>query len=181
MTKSLVIVKYINSDQNDWDENLEFVLFSYRTSVHATTKYTPLFLMYGREAVLPIQLQTGNVENDHTLVKITDIDSEAQKYATQRDMTCTEAIMKVASNILHAQTKQKLYYDRKHTQADFQLGNQVLLRNMRKLSQKGGKMDKEWTGPFTIAEVCGKGLYSLKYAHGKVLKTKCNSIQFKIY
>ena len=41
---------------------------------------------------------------------------------------------------------------------------------MRKLSQKGGKMDKEWTGTFTIAKVCGKGLYSLKNAHGKVLK-----------
>ena len=46
------------------------------------------------------------------------------------------------------------YYDHKHSQAEFQLGN---LRNMRKLSRKGGKMDKEWTGTFTIAEVCGKG------------------------
>ena len=61
--------------------------------------------------------------------------------------------------------KPKLYYDRKHAQAEFQLGNQVLLRNMRKVSRKGGKMDKEWTGTFTIAEVCGKGLYSLKNAH----------------
>ena len=42
-------------------------------------------------------------------------------------------------------------------------------------------MDKEWTGTFTIAEVCGKGLYSLKNAHGKVLKKKYNSIQLKIY
>ena len=176
VTKSLV--KYINADQNDWDENLESVLVSYHTSVDATTKYTPFFLMYGREAVLPIQLQTGNVDNDHTLVTITDIESEAQKYATQLDMTRTEAFMKVASNI---QTKQKLYYDCKHSQAEFQLGNQVLLRNMRKLSQKGGKMDKEWTGTFTIAEVCGKGLYSLKNAHGKVLKKKYNSIQLKIY
>ena len=41
VTKSLV--KYINADQNDWDENLESVLFSYRTSFHSTTKYTPFF------------------------------------------------------------------------------------------------------------------------------------------
>ena len=121
VTKSLV--KYINADQNDWDENLESVLFSYRTNVHATTKYTPFFLMYGREAVLPIQLQTGNADNDHTLVTITDIESEAQKYATQLDMTSTEAFVKVASNIQNAQTKQKFYYDRKHSQAEFQLGN----------------------------------------------------------
>ena len=53
----------------------------------------------------------------------------------------------------------KLYYDRKHAKAEFKLGSPVLLRNMRKLSRKGGKMDDEWTGPFTIAEVCDKGLY----------------------
>ena len=134
------------------------------------------------------------------LVTITDIESEAQKYAMQLDMTRTEAFVKVACNIQNAQTKQKFYYDRKHSQAEFQLGNQqkfyydrkhsqaefqlgnqVLLRNMRKLSRKGGNMDKEWTGTFTIAEVCGKGLYSLKNAHGKVLKKKYNSIQLKIY
>ena len=154
VTKSLV--KYINADQNDWDENLESVLFSYRTSVHATTKYTPFFLMYGREAVLPIQLQT---DNDHILVTITDTESEAQKYATQLDMTHTEAFMKVASNIQNAQTKQKVYYDRKHLRGEFQQGNLVLLRNMRKLSRKGGTTDS-----FTIAEVCGNGLYSLKNA-----------------
>ena len=171
VTKSLV--KYNNADHFDWDENLESVLFSYRTSVHATIKYTPFFLMYGREA---IQLQTGNVDNDHTLVTITDIESEAQKYATQLDMTRTEPFMKIASNIQNAHTKHKLYYDCKHSRAEFQLGNQVLLRNMRKLSQKGGKMDKEWTGTF----MCGKGLYSLKNAHGKVLKKKSNSIQLKI-
>ena len=71
----------------------------------------------------PIQLQTGNVDNDHTLVTITDIESEAQTYATQLDMTRTEAFMKFASNIQNAQTKQKVYYDRKHSQAEFQLGN----------------------------------------------------------
>ena len=104
------------------------LFLSHIVQVFMLLDYTPFFLMYGREAVLPIQLQTGNVDNDHTLVTITDIESEAQKYATQLDMTCTEAFMKVASNIQNAQTKQKLYYDRKHSQAEFKLGNQVLLR-----------------------------------------------------
>ena len=52
---------------------------------------------------------------------------------------------------------------------------------MRKLSRKGGKLDNEWTGPYTITEVCGKGLYSLKNAHGKVIKKKYNGIQLKKY
>ncbi|KAL5457687.1 hypothetical protein EMCRGX_G034973 [Ephydatia muelleri] len=148
VTKSLV--KYNNADQDDWDEHLESVLFSYRTSVHATTKYTPFFLMYGREAVLPIQLHTSNVDNGHA---IPEIESEAQRHAARLDTIRTETFMKVASNIENAQAKQKLYYDRKHAKAEFKLGSPVLLRNMRKLSRKGGKMDDEWTGPFTIAEL----------------------------
>ena len=176
VTKSLV--KYINADQDDWDEHLESVLFSYRTSVHATTKYTPFFLMYGREAVLPIQLHTSNVDNGHA---IPEIESEAQRHAARLDTIRTETFMKVASNIENAQAKQKLYYDRKHAKAEFKLGSPVLLRNMRKLSRKGGKMDDEWIGPFTIAEVCDKGLYLLKNEHGKVLKKLYNSIQLKTY
>ena len=42
-------------------------------------------------------------------------------------------------------------------------------------------MDDEWTGPFTIAEVCDKGLYLLKNEHGKVFKKLYNSIQLKTY
>ena len=61
--------------------------------------------MYGREAVLPIQLHTGNADNDHTLVTITDIESETQKNATQLDMTRTEAFVKVASNTQNAINK----------------------------------------------------------------------------
>ena len=37
-TVTKFLVKYINTDQNDWDEKLEYVLFSYRTSIHATVK-----------------------------------------------------------------------------------------------------------------------------------------------
>lgn len=53
------LLKYINVQQDDWDEHLDCVLFSYRTSVHASTKYTPFYLMYGRHPVLPIELKVG--------------------------------------------------------------------------------------------------------------------------
>ena len=71
VTKSLC--KYINTDQSDWDEKLECVLFSYRTSVHATTKYTPFYLMYGREAVLPPQLQTECKDGNDVLFSMTTL------------------------------------------------------------------------------------------------------------
>ena len=45
------------SDYGDtWDTFLNAALFAYRTVQNHTTKYTPFKLLYGREAVLPIDL-----------------------------------------------------------------------------------------------------------------------------
>ena len=64
ITKQLL--KYINDQENDWDEHLGEFLFSYRTSVHASTRYTPFYIMFGREAILPIQLQERDISDDVT-------------------------------------------------------------------------------------------------------------------
>lgn len=48
--------KLVNDQQNNWDLYLEPTLFSLRSKVHTTTKYTPFFLMYGREAVFPSEV-----------------------------------------------------------------------------------------------------------------------------
>ena len=41
----------------DWAEKLPFALWGYRTSVRALTGATPYTLVYGSEAVLPIELE----------------------------------------------------------------------------------------------------------------------------
>ena len=38
----------------EWDRLIPSILFSYRSSKHATTKFTPFLLTYGREPKLPI-------------------------------------------------------------------------------------------------------------------------------
>jgi hypothetical protein len=37
--------KLVNEKQNDWDVYIKHVLFAYRTSVNASTKYTPFYLI----------------------------------------------------------------------------------------------------------------------------------------
>ena len=70
-TVTKAIVKYLNPEQDDWDEHIDAILFSYRTSIHALTKFTPFYLMYGREAVLPVELQM----TDQTVEKL-HVDSD---------------------------------------------------------------------------------------------------------
>ena len=41
----------------DWAEKLSFGLWGYRTSIRASTKATPYSLVYGSEAMLPIEVE----------------------------------------------------------------------------------------------------------------------------
>ena len=50
---------YIAPDQSNWDEFLPHVQLAYNTSVHEGTKFTPYFLMHGREAILPYECTQG--------------------------------------------------------------------------------------------------------------------------
>ena len=46
----------------DWEECLSNVCFAYNTSVQTSTGYTPFYLMFGRQAKLPLDLMYG-IEN----------------------------------------------------------------------------------------------------------------------
>ena len=41
----------------DWSEHLPFALWGYRTTTRTATGQTPFFLVYGSEAVLPIETE----------------------------------------------------------------------------------------------------------------------------
>ena len=47
-TLQTTLTKLVNKAQNDWDDHLPAVLFSYRTSVQKTTKLTSFEVMYCR-------------------------------------------------------------------------------------------------------------------------------------
>ena len=50
-------MKYLNDEQDNWDDFIDPVLLAYRTSVHKSTKKTPYFLAYGKEPTLLIEEQ----------------------------------------------------------------------------------------------------------------------------
>ena len=43
----------------DWEDQPPKVCMAYNTSVHASTGYTPFFLMFGQQARLPVDLVYG--------------------------------------------------------------------------------------------------------------------------
>ena len=56
-----IVAKMIET-YKDWHEKLLFALHAYRTSVHTSTGATPFALVYGMEAVLPVEVEISSLQ-----------------------------------------------------------------------------------------------------------------------
>lgn len=167
-------MKLTNEKGDDWDQQLEAILFGIRTSVQESTKFTPFFLMHGREARLPLEAEmsqpTVNPDLDTTIARLRKLKEEVHPVAK--------------GNIQKSQHKQKLQYQRRKglIKSNFKIGDLVLRMNMLKRTKMGHKMEDSWLGPYKILQVTKFGcckLQCLKTMHA--LKQKINSSQLKLY
>lgn len=163
-TLTTMLLHYVNDKQNDWDTKLPYVLFAYRTSQHSSTGQTPFFLVYGREARLPVEVELPpSVDSEAGLVDRVNVFLELDCYRKS-----------AAANIKKKQVKQKKHHDKKVRDHVFNEGDEVLLHNTRKLSRKGGKLDPLWTGPYEVQNVLNNGCYRLK---GKLAAVNGNRLK----
>ena len=94
-----------------------------------------------------------------------------------------QAMINVRQQALqNIQCRQKVYYDATHNidKGQYKVGAVVLLRNSKKLTKKGSKMEPNWIGPY---QVLSKGTCRLSQAKkpNKVLAQKFNISQLKLY
>ena len=173
--------KLVNEDQTDWDKYIDPVLFAYRTSRQDSSKYTPFYLMYGRQATLPIDILTDQQKATPTNSEVQMTDEQIHEKAKQ----LIELRKKALGNVNSAKEKMKRRADAKHNDftSDFTVGSLVLVLNSKKLSRKGGKMEPLWHGPHRIHEDLGKGCFKLCLVDdcSKILAQKYNVQRLKLY
>ena len=96
-TVQSIILTTCSEQQDDWDENIEEILFSYRTMVHSTMKKTPFEIMFGR---IPMPEMNG-ITDDASHFENTVSKLKEQRHAIEKD---------VKENIAKSQDKQILRF-----------------------------------------------------------------------
>lgn len=150
------------------------MLFAIRTSNQESTKYTPFFLMHGREARLPMEVEKLSTTLD------VNIDTTIERLRRVR-----EEIFPIAKkNIEESQERQKRQYRQRKgvRNLNLKVGDLVLRLNMLKKTKMGHKMEDTWLGPYKVLEITQHGCCKLRCLRtGCDLKQKVNSCQLKIY
>ena len=138
------------TDLTRWKEFLPTIEMVVNSLPNRSTGYSPFYLMYGYHPVLPVELLKGDESTKiETLSKYLERTQEVWRHAP--------AQMEKAVAI------QKSYYDKKHWDVQFTVGDLVLL-STQNLRLKGipHKLQRKFCGPYKIVEKIGTQAYRLK-------------------
>ena len=140
-----MVVKY-----KDWAEKLPFALLGYRTSIRASTGATLYSLVYGSEAVLPIEVEIRSFK------VLAETKVQEEDWVKQRYEQLTLIDEKRAWAQSHAQGYHKRIaraFNKKVRPRNLKEGDLVLKVLRDETFDPRGKMKPRWLGPFIIKKI----------------------------
>ncbi|KAJ6828056.1 uncharacterized protein M6B38_364800 [Iris pallida] len=175
-----LLKKVVSSNKRDWDEKLGECLWAYRTTVRTPTSNTPFSLVYGSEAVLPLEIQIPSLRVAITN-KLTEEDNQRRRLRELEALDEKRLLAQQRIELYQARISQA--FNKKVKQRTFQVGDLVLaVRRPMVLTHKTpGKFEPKWEGPFIIETVYSNGAYRLAKPNGDLFMMPINGKFLKKY
>ena len=145
-----MLAKYARQFGDNWDEHLQHVLFAYRTKPHESTGESPYYLLYGRDAYLPLDAALSKPRNPYQI----DLDD----YRIELVAGLSEAWQLAQSEIKKAQKHQKKQHDKKAKDETFNVGDRVMIFMPHETTGKRRKLALPYHGPYRVMDVHLNGL-----------------------
>src|SRR5215216_5209661 len=148
------LVRSLRESDKHWVEELDSVLWGLQTTPNRTTGYTPFFMVYGAEAILPCDIIHDSLrvhmykEREAVLDRQDDLDGLEEEHD----------VAKACSAFYQQQAR--CYQSREVRAKTYNVGELVLCL----LEKKKDKLKPKWEGPFIIDEVLTGGAYCLRNA-----------------
>jgi hypothetical protein len=169
--------RIIGIHKTSWHTMLFSALWAYRTSVKSSMGFTPFQLVYGIEAILPIECEIPSLKLVVELLPNTSAEEERLLYLMQLDEARRDATL-----VIETQKKcVKAQYDKHVKPRVFSEGDLVLLYEQDRDLLGAGKFEAMWRGPYIVKRVLEKGAYELVDYDGIPLSEPRNGLYLKKY
>ncbi|XP_012839468.1 PREDICTED: uncharacterized protein LOC105959853 [Erythranthe guttata] len=155
-----LLKKVIAKSKRDWHERMGEALWAYRTTYRTPTQATPYVLVYGVEAVLPLEKQIPSLriaiqeeltQEENARLRLAELEAlDEKRLEAQQSIECYQARLSRAFN-------------KKVRPRSFQVGDLVLAvrRPIIVTHKMGNKFTSKWDGPYVVKEAYTNGAYKL--------------------
>ena len=159
-TLGSLLKKVVSKTKRDWHERIGEALWAYRTTFRTPTQATPYSLVYGVEAVLPLErqipslriaVQEGLTGEENAKLRLQELEAlDEKRLEAQQRLECYQARLSSAFN-------------KRVKPRSFQVGDLVLAvrRPIITTHRTGNKFTSKWDGPYVVQEVYTNGAYKL--------------------
>ena len=153
----------------NWVTNLPAVLLADRTTIHDPTGQTPFFMVYGREAVLPVELRypTWRVLDWDNVKTRSDLIAVRAQQLRIRDEDMEEVVLRKRRKRMEG--KERFDNSRQLRQTEISEGDTVLRHDAKLELDKSSakKLAYKWMGPYRVRRaIPEKGTYELEEFDG---------------
>ncbi|MCO5598357.1 hypothetical protein L7F22_052452 [Adiantum nelumboides] len=173
-----IIRKMVESKPKRWDNFLDGAIWACRTTYRDATQFAPFHLVYGQEALQPIELNIATI-----------------KLTERQEQNNDEAWIDRLLSLVELEWKREAAYhcyERKALQLKDKLNEELkdkeikekslVLRYNNALDNRfDAKFERRWEGPFIVKKAFTGGYYQLMDLNGKEHPRKVNGYRLKPY
>lgn len=116
-------------------------MFTYNTHIHKATQFTPFELLFGKKAYIPNSL-TSPPQFRYTY----------DDYHAHLKLKLNKSFELAKQNLVHSKEQSKSYYDTSINKYEYNVGDQVLIRNKENKPGLTKKLTFIMKGPYEIVK-----------------------------
>ncbi|XP_030467070.1 uncharacterized protein LOC115686025 [Syzygium oleosum] len=148
---------------HNWHERLPYALMVYRTSIRTSTGATPFSLVYGVEAILPVEVKVPSLRV-LSQAKLMEAEWVQQRY-NQLNMIDEKWLRAVCHGQRYQQRVAKSF-NRKIRPRHFEVNDLILRKILSVIPHPYGKFGPNYSGPYVVKKVLPGGALILAEMDG---------------
>ncbi|CAN1229240.1 Transposon Tf2-6 polyprotein [Linum perenne] len=166
--------KRVDEAKGKWVDELPNILWAHRTSYKTATDETPYTLVYGTEAVLPVEVNLPSLRIQH-------FDQGGNDAGLHHNLDIIEERREDAAIRLVAEKEQLARRYNAHLRPHhLEEGDWVVRKVFRPIPQQG-KLNANWEGPYKVREVIGPSTFKLERPTGEPIHKTWNAMHLRKY